>query len=212
MDLTFVALEVVGRMKLDPDAFESELLPPAFDNDDILLVVLLLSRFVISLVLATAAGVGVDETRVLNGGDNMGGFFVTLWPTLEPLDELRLAGARATGARVDDNCETVVDGRLGTDVEIVGADFGGGIALTVLTDAALLMDERELLRLVFELLRSTSSRRESPLNVVFKLLDGTSAVLSRSDAILFGVEFKLRDAVNADELLVLSDRLRSSDC
>lgn len=103
-------------------------------------------------------------------------------------------------------------GRLGTDVEIVGADFGGGIALTVLTDAALLMDERELLRLVFELLRSTSSRRESPLNVVFKLLDGTSAVLSRSDAILFGVEFKLRDAVSADELLVLSERLRSSDC
>lgn len=104
-------------------------------------------------------------------------------------------------------------GRLGTDVEIVGADFGGGIALTVLTDAALLMDERELLRLVFELLRSTSSRRDSPLNVVFKLLDdGTSAVLSRSDAILFGVEFKLRDAVSADELLVLSERLRSSDC
>lgn len=76
MDLTFVALEVVGRMKLDPDAFESEV--PPFDTDAILLVVRLLSRFVISLVLATAAGVGVDETRVLKGGESMGGFFVTL--------------------------------------------------------------------------------------------------------------------------------------
>lgn len=162
-----------------------------------------------SLLLET----GVDETRDLNGGDNIGGFFVILCPTLDPLDELRLAGARIT-VRVELDIWADVTGflTLGTEEVVKGTDFWSGIALTVLVDTALLIDERELLKLVFELLLSTSNLLLRPLKVVFKLVEGTSEDLNLREAILFGVEFKLRDGANEDVLLFRNDRLRSRDC
>lgn len=192
-------------MKLDPGAFESEA-PPADDN---LLVLVSLRLFWMSRLLET----GADETLVLNGGDNMGGFFVTLCPTLDPLEELRLAGARMAVRVEFDICDDVAGFLiLGTEVVVRGTDFWRGIALTVLVETVLLIDERELLRLVFELLLSTSNLLLRPLNVVFRLLGGTSEVLNRREAILFGVEFKLRDGANDDVLLFRNDRLRSRDC
>lgn len=94
-------------------------------------------------------------------------------PMLEPLELLRLAGVRAVvdGAVTDVERMVVVDngfdvGRtsgflytvLSNVIVVIGCDrvvFSGTLR-TVLTDVALLSDDRELRRLVRDPLRSTS--------------------------------------------------------
>lgn len=90
------------------------------------------------------------------------------------------------------------------------ADVEGlsGIFLTVLTLTALFSDDRELLKLVRELLLSTSSRL---LGNVFGRLSVCCEVSGRlNEAVLRGVDEALRVTdIDGDPR---SDRLRSSDC
>lgn len=93
----------------------------------------------------------------------------------------------------------------GVDADVAGLS---GIFFTVFVDTALLSDDRELLKLVRELLRSTSSRR---LGKAFGRLNDCCDVSGlRSDAVRRGVDVALREPVAGAEMR--NDRLRSNDC
>jgi hypothetical protein len=205
-DLTFVALAVVGLMKLElrpeglavfdtklADAFVFEL--AADDAGDILLRL-------VSLKLVPTAGV----TLVADAGG-----FLTAGPILDPLELLLLAGTRVValvGGR-DDELLIRTKGFFGIDgTDEAEVDGLSGIFFTVFVDMALLSDDRELLKLVRELLLSTSSLL---LGNDFGRLSVCCEISGlRKDAVLRGVDETLREAGNAGEQR--SDRLRSSDC
>lgn len=121
---------------------------------------------------------------------------------LEPLELLRLAGTRVTVAVrfvVEAVCNDLFT--TGTDEDVCGFN---GIFLTVFVDTALFKDERELLKLVLELLLSTAVLRFAIGGVAF----WTSVLLS--EFVRRGVVFRLRN--DDGGALVRIDRLRSNVC
>lgn len=137
------------------------------------------------------------------------GGFLTTGPILDPLELLRLAGTRLR-ALVGVVVEVVVlfcstKGFFGDAIDVAGLI---GIFLTVLVDTALLRDDRELLKLVRELLRSTSSRRFGNALGRLKVCCDVSGL--RSEAVRLGVDVALFDPVSGAE--TRSERLLSSDC
>lgn len=148
----------------------------------------------------------VDESR--EADDGVGGFR-TVGPMLDPLELLRLAGTRVMARMgvvdVEEFCST--KGFFGNDDV---ADVGGlsGIFLTVFVETALLSDDRELLKLVRELLLSTSRRLlGSDLGRLSVCCDDSGL---RSEAVRRGVELALRVPDNGGA--TRKDRLRSNDC
>lgn len=93
------------------------------------------------------------------------------------------------------------------DAEDVDVDCLSGIFFTVFVDTALLSDDRELLKLVLELLLSTSSRRGSDFGRLSVCCD-VSGLLK--EAVRLGVELTLREVLIGGT--TRNDRLRSNDC
>lgn len=152
MLLTFVALAVVGRMKLEGRADERDALFELFvfvlaaeDAGDILLRLF----WLLSLKLE------LDVDAIFDG---VGGFFIA-GPILDPLELLRLAGTLETVFVCLDAGDGCSKSGL-FDVLALAVDVDGfvGIFLTVFVDTALFNDDLELLKLARELLLSTSNR------------------------------------------------------
>lgn len=94
------------------------------------------------------------------------------------------------------------------DAEDVEVDGLSGIFFTVFVDTALLSDDRELLKLVLELLLSTSSRRLGSAFGRLKVCCDVSGLLN--DAVRRGVELTLREALGGGT--TRKERLLSNDC
>jgi len=215
--LTFVELAAVGRMKPPELRVGVLLLALGMFLIPVLLLVfvlaaddagdILLRLFSLKLVLMEEESLDDDDAAAAAAVAGVGGF-LTAGPMLEPLELLRLAGTRV---RLVDAFELFcsTNGFFG----IADVDGFNGIFLTVLVDTALLSEERELLKLVRELLLSTSKRLFGGndfgrLNVCCCCCCVGSGRLN--ELVRRGVELALRDTDGG--LDVRKDRLLSSDC
>lgn len=100
----------------------------------------------------------IDDNRDVELED--GGGFLTAGPILLPLLELLDAGTRLPKGRlvdVDEFCRT--SGFFARLDVVAPVDGFNGIFFTVFVDTALFNEERELLKLLLELLRSTFKNR-----------------------------------------------------
>ena len=113
-------------------------------------LILVLGLFSLKLVLI------VDDNRDDGEADD-GGLRIVVGPMLEPLELLLLAGTRAPTVRVGVPVFCRSKGFLLNADELLAAVCGfNGIFFTVFVETALFNDDLELLKLVRELLLSTS--------------------------------------------------------